>query len=65
MTYKLRTPALLARHPQTPIAVQTPQRSVGEEAYGLIRASLDQADRLLLEHRVRQAVQEFSGCWKR
>lgn len=59
LPYELRPPALLARHPQTPIAVQAPERSVGEQAYALIHASLDQADRLLLEQRPRQAVQEI------
>lgn len=56
--YEVRPPALLARHPQTPIAVQTPQKSLGQRAHELIHASLDQADRLLLEQRPRQAVQE-------
>lgn len=59
LPYELRPPALLARHPQTPIAVQAPEQSVGEQAYALIHASLDQADRLLLEQRPRQAVQEI------
>lgn len=59
LPYELRPPALLARHPQTPIAVQAPERSVGEQAYALIHASLDEADRLLLEQRPRQAVQEI------
>jgi len=55
LPYELRPPALLARHPQAPIAVQAPERSVGEQAYAIIHASLDQADRLLLEQRPRQA----------
>lgn len=59
LPYELRPPALLARHPQTPIAVQAPERSIGDQAYALIHASLDQADRLLLEQRPRQAVQEI------
>ncbi len=57
--YEVRPPALLARHPQTPIAVQASEKSLGERAYALIHASLDQADRLLLEQRPRQAVQEI------
>jgi len=40
---------------QARIAVQAPERSVGEQAYAIIHASLDQADRLLLEQRPRQA----------
>lgn len=59
LPYELRPPELLARHPQTPIAVQALERSVGEQAFALIHASLDQADRLLLEQRPRQAVQEI------
>lgn len=59
LPYEVRPPALLARHPQTPIAVQAPERSVGDQAYALIHASLDEADRLLLEQRPRQAVQEI------
>ncbi|MEO9336776.1 hypothetical protein ABFT80_04995 [Mesorhizobium sp. SB112] len=57
--YEVRPPALLARHPQTAIAVQTPQKSLGQRAHELIHTSLDQADRLLLEQRPRQAVQEI------
>jgi hypothetical protein len=57
--YEVRPPALLARHLQTPIAVQAPEKTVGERAYALIHASLDEADRLLLEQRPRQAVQEI------
>jgi len=57
--YEVRPPALLARHPQTPIVVQAPEKSLGERAHALIHASLDQADRLLLEQRPRQAVQEI------
>jgi hypothetical protein len=57
--YEVRPPALVARHPQTAIAVQAPEKSLGERAYALIHASLDQADRLLLEQRPRQAVQEI------
>lgn len=57
--YEVRPPALLARHPQTPIVVQTPQKSLGQRAHELIHTSLDQADRLLLEQRPRQAVQEI------
>lgn len=59
LPFELRPPALLARHPQAPIAVQAPERSVGEQAFTIIHASLDQADRLLLEQRPRQAVQEI------
>lgn len=59
LPYELRPPALLARHPQTPIEVRAPEQSVGEQAYALIHASLDEADRLLLEQRPRQAVQEI------
>ena len=57
--YEVRPSALLARHPQTPIVVQTPQKSLGQHANELIHTSLDQADRLLLEQRPRQAVQEI------
>ncbi|MBY5774920.1 hypothetical protein HFN63_33465 [Rhizobium leguminosarum] len=57
--YEVRPPALLARHPQTPIAVLAPEKSLGERAFALIHTSLDQADRLLLEQRPRQAVQEI------
>jgi hypothetical protein len=57
--YEVRPPALVARHLQTPIAVQAPEKSLGERAHALIHASLDQADRLLLEQRPRQAVQEI------
>ncbi len=57
--YELRPPDLLARHPQDPIAVAAPVKSIGERAHELIRASLDEADRLLLEQRPRPAVQEI------
>jgi len=57
--YEVRPPALLVRHLQTPIAVQTPERSLGQRANALIHASLNQADRLLLEQRPRQAIQEL------
>lgn len=57
--YEVRPPELLPRNPQTPIPVQTPQRSIGEQAVALVHASLDQADRLLLEQRPRPAVQEI------
>jgi hypothetical protein len=57
--FELRPPALLARHPQTPIVVHPPEKSIGDRAMALIHASLDQADRLLLEQRARQAVQEI------
>ncbi|WP_377806574.1 hypothetical protein [Azospirillum sp. A29] len=57
--FEVRPPALLARHSQMPITVHAPQKSLGERAYALIHASLDQADRLLLEQRPRQAVQEI------
>lgn len=57
--YELRPPVLLARHLQAPIPVQAPKLSIGEQAYALIHASLDQADRLLHEQRPRQAVQEI------
>lgn len=57
--FEVRPPALLARHPQTPIVVQAPQKSLGQRAHELIHTSLDQADRLLLEQRPRQAVQEI------
>jgi hypothetical protein len=57
--YEVRPPALVARHPQTPVVVQTPEKSLSERAHALIHASLDQADRLLLEQRPRQAVQEI------
>ncbi|PKP72127.1 MAG: hypothetical protein CVT83_01480 [Alphaproteobacteria bacterium HGW-Alphaproteobacteria-5] len=57
--FEVRPPALLARHPQTPIVVQAPQKSLGQRAHELIHNSLDQADRLLLEQRPRQAVQEI------
>lgn len=57
--YEVRPPELLARNPQTPILVQAPEKSISERAVELIHASLDQADRLLLEQRPRQAVQEI------
>ena len=57
--FEVRPPDLLTRNPQAPIAVQAPAPSIGEKAVALIHASLDQADRLLLEHRPRQAVQEI------
>jgi hypothetical protein len=57
--FELRPPALLARHPQTPIVIQAPEKPIGERALALIHSSLDQADRLLLEQRPRQAVQEI------
>ncbi len=57
--FEVSPPALLARHPQTPIVVQAPQKSLGQRAHELIHTSLDQADRLLLEQRPRQAVQEI------
>ncbi len=57
--YEVRPPQLIARNPQIPIPVLTPEKSIGERAVELIHASLDQADRLLLEQRPRQAVQEI------
>lgn len=57
--YEIRPPELLARNPQTPIPVQAPEKSIGERSVELIHASLVQADRLLLEQRPRQAVQEI------
>lgn len=57
--YEVRPPALLPRQLQTPIVVQTPQKSLSQQARELIHTSLDQADRLLLEQRPRQAVQEI------
>lgn len=57
--FEVRYPVLMVRHPQTPIVVQAPEKSVGERAYALIHSSLNQADRLLLEQRPRQAVQEI------
>lgn len=57
--FEVRPPALVSRHPQMPIVVQTPQKTLSERAHELIHASLDQADRLLLEQRPRQAVQEI------
>lgn len=59
LPFEVRPPSLLARNLQTPVAVQTPQKSVGERATELIHTSLDEADRLLLEQRPRQAVQEI------
>lgn len=59
LPFEVRPPSLLPRNPQTPIAVQAPERSVGERANDLIHKSLDEADRLLLEQRPRQAVQEI------
>lgn len=55
LLFEVRPPSLLTRNPQTPIAVQAPARSVGERANELIHKSLDEADRLLLEQRPRQA----------
>lgn len=57
--YEVRPPALLARHPQTAIAVHAHEETLDERAYTLIHASLDQADRFLLEQRPRHAVQEI------
>lgn len=59
LPFEVRPPALLPRNPQTPIAVQSSEKSVGERANELIHRSLDEADRLLLEQRPRQAVQEI------
>jgi len=58
VSFEVRPPELLPRNTQMPIPVQTPQRSIGEKAVELIHASLDQADRLLLEQRPRPVVQE-------
>ncbi|WP_420606537.1 hypothetical protein [Novosphingopyxis sp.] len=57
--FEVRPPGLMPRNPQIPIPVLTPQRSIAEQAVELIHASLDQADRLLLEQRPRPAVQEI------
>ncbi|OYX52081.1 MAG: hypothetical protein B7Y97_02720 [Sphingomonas sp. 32-66-10] len=57
--YEVRPPELLPRNPQAPIAVQAPDKSIGERAVELIHATLEQASRLLLEDRPRQAVQEI------
>jgi hypothetical protein len=59
LPFEVRPPALLPRNPQTPIVVQSSEKSVGERANELIHRSLDEADRLLLEQRPRQAVQEI------
>lgn len=59
LPYELRPPQLLPRHPQTPIVVQAPEQSMNARAYALIHRSLDEADRLLVEQRPRQAVQEI------
>lgn len=59
LPYELEPPLLLARHAQTPVTVMTPHRTEGERAGALIRRSLEQADRLLLEQRGRPAVQEI------
>lgn len=59
LPYELRPPQLLPRHSQASIAVQAPEQSMDERAYDLIHRSLDEADRLLLEQRPRQAVQEI------
>jgi hypothetical protein len=59
LPFEVRPPALLPRNPQTPITVKAPEKSIGERALVLIHGSLDQADRLLLEQRPRQAVQEI------
>jgi len=57
--YEASQPAVLARHPQPHILVRTQQKSLSQRAHELIHAALDQADRLLVEQRPRQAVQEI------
>lgn len=57
--FEVRPPDLLPRNPQTPIAVQAPEKTLGQRSIELIHGSLDQAGRLLLEQRPRQAVQEI------
>jgi hypothetical protein len=59
LPFEVRPPDLLPRNPQTPIIVQAPDKTLGEQAVTLVHSSLDQADRLLLEQRPRQAVQEI------
>ena len=59
VAYEVRPPELKARHLQAPILVQAPEASLSERAHALLRASLDEADRLLLERRPRPAVQEI------
>lgn len=65
LPYELRSPALLARHPQTPISVQAPAKSVGDKAYALIHASLDEADCCSLNSGPAKRCRRFCGFWKR
>lgn len=59
LPYEVRPPELLPRSLHAPIAVKTPEKSIGERAIDLIQVSLNQADRFLHERQPRQAVQEI------
>lgn len=59
LPYELRPPELVSRRTDVPIALPPPVRSLDEQARDLIERSLQEADRMLLEHRPRQAVQEI------
>lgn len=57
--YEIRLPQLVVRDLQSPIVVAAPEKSMDERAHDLIRHSLEQADRFLLEQHPRAAVQEL------
>lgn len=57
--YEIQPPNLVPRDPLKPVAVQAPDKSLDEKAHDLIRRSLGEAERLLLEQRPRPAVQEI------
>jgi hypothetical protein len=57
--YEIKLPHLVGRGLQTNVVVKAPEKSLDERAHELIRQSLDEADRLLLEKRPRAAVQEI------
>lgn len=57
--YELRPPQLVRRGTIAPPAVQAPPGSLGDQARALIERSLVEADRLLLDQKPRQAVQEI------
>lgn len=59
LPFELRPPELVSRRTDVPIAPAAPVRSLDERARDLIEQSLRDADRMLLEHRPRQAVQEI------
>lgn len=57
--YEIRPPHLVARDLKSAVVVTTPEKTIDERANDLIRHSLDQAERFLLEQRPRPAVQEI------